>query len=334
MADTLIDLNVATRGTHSIRGFSTMAHVEDLSKERPLTQEQEQLISSCFKPNYVPPMRVWAIVAKNSKRKKLFNLLTLTDISTNLKPRNLQKTTDPVRRPEFVLRTGPYVIDLNRSFNTNVIRQKDPRHYRSAIKETGVFGFPEEIRPRTAMTQTRSAVPPSLGGSYAKQLFREPFLSKFMPYAHANVTFLKVLVDYLDSPSNSYLINPLAGTSLDPYIEKQVVIGSLKEDHINPAKYKTKSELPQGATARNLDGTISFASMKSNYAENFTDEPFKTIHPTKACEPMRNGLPFSKFPTTIYKEKPLTKEQYREQAIENRTFGRKNRDIFMSKTIL
>ena len=334
MADTLIDLNVATRGCCSIRGFSTPGNVDDISKLRPLTDELKKLINTCFKPNYGQPMLVWATVGKNSRRKKLYNLLSLTDIPTDLKPRNTTKITDPVRRPEFVLRTGSYMIDLNRSFNTHCIRQKDPRHYRSAIKEQGVFGFPEEIRPKTAMTSTRNTVPPSLGGSYAKQLFKEPFLSKFLPYAHANVSQLKILVDYLDSPSNAYLINPLTGTSLDPYKEKEIVSGTLKEDHFNAARYRTKSSLQEPVMTRNLDGTINFSGTRSNYAENFTDEPYRLLEPTKTCEPYRNGLPFSKFPTSNYVEPTLTMEQYREQARENKVFGRKNREIFTAKTIL
>ncbi|EAX96142.1 hypothetical protein TVAG_301830 [Trichomonas vaginalis G3] len=325
--------------------LSTAAIVEDYEKTRGLSQSDLNLLKEAFQPCFYPPMYTWALMAKDSKRRKLFAMLQCAHGKDKVGMKT-RKCTEILNDPEFVLRTGQYTIDLNRSFNQNVILQKDPRHYYSAIREFGVFEYGGE-RPSTTTVRTRSInMAPSVGHCYAKKLFNPEFYQKFYPFVDTNATYLKILTDYCEEKAKGYPINPLSGTNLDPYQESKIVKGTLKEDHIyeKPPGHRTRNLGDSTTGSRPLTtggSTVVSRSMnanpilpRSNYMENFTEEPFKNLIMTKSIKPLKTPSPFSRFPDTKEVSMSISREQYMEQATMNKQCGIKNREIYQSKTCL
>lgn len=330
--------------------LSTAGWVEEYEKTRALPPSDVAILKEAFQPCFFEPMYTWALMAKDSKRRKLIAMLQCAHGKDKIGMRT-RKCTEILNDPEFVLRTGQYTIDLNRSFNQNVILQKDPRHYYSAIKDFGVFEY-EGQRPSTTYEMTRayrnSRAYPTVGHCYAKKLFNPEFYEKFAPYVDTNATYLKILTDYCEEKAKHYPINPLSGTNLDPYNESKIVKGTLKEDHIYEGQPRHRNKgcgihpnelrsrpLTTGGSAV-VSRTMPSAPLlpRSNYRENYTEEPFKNLILTKSIKPVKAPSPFSRFPEAKEEKMTITREQYLEQATINRQCGRSNREIYQSKTCL
>ena len=299
--------------------FATPTTIDITEKTRPLESSEVQLINSCFKPQYQHPVYIWALLAKNSKRKKLFSMLRCEKSSNLLISSRSSETF--AYDPEFVIRTSQYTINLNKALAGDQLRKKDPRHYRSQIKETGCLSFENLLQPVSKPAPKRASS--SLSSLYARQLFNTTFLAKFSDVADGYTTFLKEIIDYTENKANIYPVSNIKNTSLDPVRESRLISSTFKEDHFMRSKVIVKSTNPT-SFGGDLPATTS-------YADDFATKPMAVSKPMR---PLENPHPFSTFPTVEEESHHYTMEDVQAQTRQNQEIGRMNRNVFKSKTVL
>ena len=306
--------------------FSTPASIDITEKTRPLTDAEISLINTTFKTQYTKPLYVWALMAKNSKRRQLFTMLRCAPNanSTNFtKSRSVELKHDP----NFVIRSSFYTIDLNKSLGISTFKKKDPRHYRSQIQEDGCFSYGDGDKqkvPRTAVNPTRS-----LANVYAAQLFVPDFAKSFSSCADGYQEFLKELINYVENKANIYPSSSINGTLIDPRSESRLISTTFKEDHFLMTKNYTKSINP---LAKTRSGAMT---AMSRYGEEYTREPFKAMKKTRLMPPFENPRAIASFPVIEgHDELAFTQEDASSSIKQSIELGRMNRNVFTSKTVL
>lgn len=315
-------------GTKLKNLFMTHFCISECERTRPLTDNECELIRKCFKEQYQKPMYAWAITARQSKKDKLFRLLNGSSI-----PSKTRKPVAPFQKhiPEFILRSGNYVVDLNRSFKgPNDTKELDARHYVTGMKTSELFHYSCQ-RPQTVAETNND----SLALFYAKKIFNPSFAEEIAGNANESIEFLQELVDYVETKAHYYPVDPMRDTpELRPSNEGKIIAGALKEDHIhNPTFARHEDPFKLLLERSKHDGTAKMLS-KSNYQENFTREPFNNLVKTRSIKPIINPIPFSQYPVVEPVPFVVTREQYMEQSNLNKMMGRKNRECFTSKTCL
>lgn len=291
-------------------------------KEHPLSQEIENLIEVSFLPNYVKPIKAWALIHDEKKRKKLINLLKGGNTVKNI-PQIVTGTLGP--DPDFILTTATSVVNVNQCFPQMSPRKKPlDVTRRSQILEQGIFGTTTKYfdvqKPSGTLIEFQ-----------CRKLFSPMALEKILPMADINIAFIREIQNWCDTNANYYPhVEAAPDFQSSPRGQAYLFKRILKEDHLHRNTYvKTNPDSPR---IREPKSARLDEMMYSVYTDTFSPESTKNFKPTPICVPPLNQCPYSKYPQVQPQDYIYTNEQVQEQCESNRSARRAYRNAFNAKT--
>ena len=304
-------------------------YIQEQEKTRPLDPSDSDLIRSSFKPEYVKPMLTYALISKDSKRRKLYSFLrgeNPPSTSTIGRSRIFQPTK---RENDLVIQSARGSIDFNRSiFGDPRCKKMDPHKFESrGIRGDGIFGFTKQLEP----SQQEHAY---LDLFIAKKLMTPQAVARIEDTVEDQHQILNEILQWCEKRANYNPINPIPTDSpFYPTNEMLITKAKMEEDHMystNHTFYKPHAQ------ARSLRATPKF---KTNYVTCYMDSFCDEIHnnlPTSvqpSYKPLGNNKPFAVFPDLgpiEWAKNPVIEQQSR----ENKSMARLNYQVFNSKTCL
>lgn len=301
-----------------------------MERSRPIHDDEDQLIQSSFKEEYINPIHNWALIQKDSKRNKLFNFLRTRGDGS--KTRDFRPMTTARRRPELVIQSATATIDFNRAiFGEHSQRPMNKHKFASDGIKDGVFGY---TKPYTA--QPQEVVNYAL--FIAKQLLVPSVVKRVAGACEQNEKLLNELLKWVEKKANNYPIDPIRKhPELNPVVEGRLTKEKLSEDHIYSTTHKQLKIHPQSRSLRRRDVGRFDSFWSTNYMDNFCDDFHrgKTPPPDKLYKQVVSKQPpFAVFPPDNSPEEKAYNELIMQQAKTNRELGRTNYLIFNAKTCL
>lgn len=290
-------------------------------KEHPLTQEIESLIEQSFNPNYIKPVKTWALIHDEKKRSKLIALLK-GGMTIKKLPKLVTGVLEP--QPEFVLTTATSVIDVNHCFPQISPRRKQMDvTRRSQIMEQGIFGNSSKY---AGVQQPKS----NIIEFQCRKLFNPLAMERILPTAELNIAFIREIANWCDTNANYYpYIDKAPDFESSPRGQAYLYKRILKEDHLMNNTYVQTN--PNSPRLREPPST-SRSLMYSVYKDTFFPESTKGFKPSNPVIPPLGQCPFSRYPQVNAEEYVYTNEQVQEQCLSNRTARRAFRNVFNAKT--
>lgn len=305
-------------------------YINEMERSRPINDDDDQLIQSCFKEEYIIPIHNWALIQKDSKRNKLFNFLRCK--SDTCKTREFKPINTSRRMPELVVQRPNVTIDFNRAIFGDANQRPMNKHkFESAGIKDGVFGY---TRPYTA--QPQSVVNYSL--FIAKHLLVPSVVKRVAGACEQNEKLLNELLKWVEKKGNSYPVDPIRKhPELSPIVEGKLTKEKLSEDHIYSTTHRPLKVHPltQSLRRRNAGKLDSFWS--TNYMDNFCDDFHRgKMHPPDRLykQVVSKQPPFALFPADGRPVEKAYNELIMQQSQTNRELGRTNYLIFNAKTCL
>jgi hypothetical protein len=310
---------------------ATALTVHQLEVNRPLTDSEQTLLATHFKPAILPQIECWALVQNRSRRKKLSDFL---QGQATPKPTRVSSLLPTRADPGFVLLSPTCQINLARSFNeTRTTRRNNSNRFSSpGITGQGIFNeSPVIARPRQ--------IPTDNGDSLAQFLVRKLMLassaSRFLSVADANISLLQELNQWVDRRNTSQfpVDNLLSHPTLSPYRAQTVNQGRDREDHLARPNIPP---LPHNVGSAPVPVHREWITPGSAYTTFFDDDDrFTKSYLSAPFSPIQQSRPFSKFPPMPSELANVGEDPvFVRQAKEDTQTGRNYKKIFESRTVL
>ncbi|OHT08640.1 hypothetical protein TRFO_22717 [Tritrichomonas foetus] len=305
-------------------------YLNEMERERPLSESEDHLIKTMFKENYRIPIHNWALIQKDGKRAKLFAFLR-TQSTGELRTRGFREFTTSRRMPELVLQTPTTTIDFNRAIFGDQSRRPMNKHkFESKGIKDGVFGY---ARPYTAQPVEKV----NYGLFIAKKLLVPNAVSKVEDKCEQYEGLLTELLKWVEKKANDFPIDPIRKhPNLNPVNEGRLTKEKLSEDHIYATTHKALKVHPLQRSLRRRDTSNINSFWSTNYQDNFCDEIHrgKMPPPQKSFKQLDNPAPFAVFPCNNEPIERAYNALIMEQAETNRKMGKINFQILNGKTCL
>ena len=301
--------------------FATAKNVSYLQNLYPPSQEEERLLKQAFRIKYLEPIRMWYLVQKDNKKKKLIQFLNL--YKAPARPSRPHTSMQKVRSGELVLRSSTGTIDLGVAFYGRPCSRKNNRERFAShgIKGDDIFGATQPVKP----TLERCSSHESLGQFYLKKLMNEDYATKLLPYVEDYYSLINELQEWVDKKANAIPVAMFQEpASIQPNKERLVNAKTIREDHLIRNSPIRRSQDPFVLTPMRTPPTA--------YSDFFGEEKKASLD--RPFIPAELSKPFGDFPNEEESTPPKKVKFSSQQAVENTQAGKKYKSIFLSKTVL
>ena len=301
--------------------FATAKNVSYLQNQYPLTPEEERVLKQAFRVKYLEQIRMWYLVQKENKKRKLMQFLSM--YKAPARPSRPHTAMQKVRSGELVLRSSTGTIDLGLAFYGRPCSRKNNRERFASRGITGedIFGKTAPIAP----TLERCSSHESLGQFYLKKLMNEDYAPKLLPYVEDYYSLINELQEWVDKKCNAMPVAQFQEPpSIQPNKERLINARTIREDHLIRNSRSRRSEDPFVLKPMRTPPTA--------YNDFFGEEKTASIDPPFI--PAELSKPFGDFPNKEDASPERKVKFTSQQAAENTQAGRRYKSIFLSKTVL
>ena len=312
---------------------ATLKNILQLEISRPLNDDLVELIESSFKEQYVKPVKAWALVHNDHKRKQLVKLLNGSVVSKQFL-RNSVRRSMPLfstkSNPEFVMRTANASINLNTCFTPRSPRKRVFQNSnRSQIKEEGIFG--SEIRKREA--PRREGSDESFIEYKVRKFFKSNAAERILSNASVNIEFINEIQNWVDNEAQRYPYdtNP-SSPRLTPRVQAKLFQDTMAEDHMEQNTYvPTKPGTPRVRKPTNAD-SLKHTTYNDFYSIDARNGALPSL--SKPILPATHTQPFTSMPLVEGRQYKYSNEMIRDQISKNKNAFIAYRNLSYAKTML
>ena len=312
---------------------ATLKNILQLEISRPLNNDLVELIEDSFKEQYVKPVKAWALVHNDHKRKQLMKLMNGSVVSKQFLRNSVRKSAplfSAKSNPEFVMRTPNASINLNACFSPRSPRKRIFQNsYRSQIREEGIFG--SEIRKREAPHKETSD--DSFIEYKIKKLFKPKAAERLLSNASVNLEFINEIQNWVDNEAQRYPYdtNP-PSPRLTPRVQARLFHDTMSEDHMEKNTYvPTKPGTPRVKRPTNAD-----SHKHTTYNDFYSIDARQGALPSlsKPFLPTPHTQPFSSMPLVEGRQYKYTNEMIKDQINKNKGAFIAYKNLSYAKTML
>jgi hypothetical protein len=308
---------------------ATSLAIHQLEQNSPLSASEESLISSVFKPEFVPQIQCWALTKSPPHRRKFFSFLAGTPAPS--RPARVV-TSLSGQRPDFVLNGPACQINLGLSFNPRPVSRQMNRERFASPGITGHGIFREDAPPARAAAPREEE---TLATFMVRNLMNATAVPRFRPLANANFKLLQELTQWIERRNtNPFPLDALiAHPTLSPVREFTANRVKNREDHI-------AAQLPHIGQSGPSPRKSAWRTPSTAYSAFFNDEErFAERYWSGPLPPFEQSQPFCKFPQERGVVRPRISSDVQnpvfvQAAAEDSRTGRRYRHIFQSTTCL